>query len=88
MTVTFLGYIGSITGVRKRRHTAVTVKDLLNELLQEHGEAWQERVFDGKGLVNGVVVMVNGTNVGRGQGLSTRLSKGDDVIFLPQFEGG
>lgn len=88
MTVTFLGFISRIAGTRQQRITASTVKDLLENLLNIHGTPWQEHVFDGKGLVNGVVIMVNGTNVGRIQGLSTTLSPGDEVILLPQFEGG
>jgi len=88
MRVSFLGYISKIAGRREQRVTASSVRDLLGSLLRVHGTAWREQVFDGHGLVNGVVVMVNGTNVSRLQGLSTRLSPGDEVLLLPQFEGG
>ena len=88
MTVAFFGFISKIAGRRHQRLSASTVKDLLETLLHVHGTAWREHVFDGRGLVNGVVVMVNGTNVVRLQGLSTALSSGDEVVLLPQFEGG
>jgi MoaD family protein len=88
MTVTFLGYISRIAGIRQQALDASTVENLLDTLLRIHGTPWREHVFDGHSLVNGVVVMVNGTNVSRLRGLSTRLSSGDEVVLLPQFEGG
>ncbi|MEW6440169.1 MAG: MoaD/ThiS family protein [bacterium] len=88
MIVTFLGSISRITGVRKKGATAASVRELLEGLLQEHGRDWRDQVFDGQNLVDGVSVVVNGTNVGRIQGLSTPLSSGDEIVLLPLFEGG
>jgi len=88
MTVRFLGSIGRITGVQTERLTASSVRELLERLLLQHGQVWRDHVFDGRDLINGVAVVVNGLNVGRIQGLSTPLSTGDEVVLLPLFEGG
>lgn len=88
MTVTFLGAIGKITGVRTQAASASSVRELLDELLKRHGQDWREQVFDGTDLAHGVTVVVNGMNVGRIQGLSTPLQPGDQIVLLPPFEGG
>ena len=88
MTVRFLGSIGRIAGVQTESLTASSVRELLERLLHQHGQEWRDHVFDGRDLIHGVAVVVNGLNVGRIQGLSTPLSTGDEVTLLPLFEGG
>mgnify|MGYP000339064409 FL=1 len=88
MTVTFLGAIGRITGVRTQTASASNVRELLEELLRRHGQEWREQVFDGTDLAHGVTVVVNGLNVGTVQGLSTPLQPGDQIVLFPPFEGG
>lgn len=88
MTVTFLGAIRTITGVRTQTASASNVRELLEDLLKRHGQDWREQVFDGTDLVHGVTVVVNGMNVGTVQGLSTPLQPGDQIVLLPPFEGG
>ena len=88
MTVGFLGAIRQITGVRERTLAAPTVGALLTSLLQLYGDSWKERVFDGEGLISGVVVTVNGINIQSIQGVSTPLSGEDRVDIFPMFEGG
>ena len=88
MTVGFLGAIRQITGVREQVLAAPTVEELLTSLLELYGDSWREQVFDGKGLVSGVVVMVNGINVQKMQGYATPLSPQDRIDIFPMFEGG
>ena len=88
MTVSFLGAVRQITGVREQAFTAPTVEALLTSLLRTYGDSWKERVFDGKDLIAGVVVMVNGINIHQIQGYSTPLSMGDRIDIFPVFEGG
>ncbi len=87
-TVTFVGYIRKIAGVRQQYVAAPDVKGLLEKLSELYGTKWRRMVFDGHGLVNGITIMVNGTSIHRLKGLATELHSGDEVIFLPQFEGG
>jgi MoaD family protein len=88
MTVGFLGAISQITGVREKRLAAPTVEALLASLLSLYGDSWKERVFDGKDLVAGVIVTVNGINIQQMGGYSTPLSSGDRIDIFPVFEGG
>jgi len=88
MTVGFLGAIRQITGVRQKSVAAPTVEALLSSLLSTYGDSWKERVFDGKDLVSGVVVTVNGINIQRIRGYSTPLSAEDRIDIFPMFEGG
>jgi len=88
MTVGFLGAIRQITGVRERKLAAPTVEAMLSSLLSLYGDSWKEQVFDGKDLISGVVVMVNGINIQQIQGYSTPLSANDRIDIFPMFEGG
>ena len=88
MTVGFLGAIRQITGVREQKLAAPTVEELLSSLLKLYGDSWKEQVFDGEGLISGVVVMVNGTNIQKIKGFSTPLSAEDRIDIFPMFEGG
>ncbi len=67
---------------------AATVGELLASLLEAYGPAWGSRVFDGRALVPGVVVMVNGINIDRMEGFSTPLGPEDRVDIFPFFDGG
>jgi MoaD family protein len=88
MTVGFLGAIRQITGVPEQDLSAPNVEALLSSLLHLYGDSWREQVFDGKGLISGVVVMVNGINIQKIQGYSTPLSPQDRIDIFPMFEGG
>jgi len=88
MTIGFLGAIRQITGTSEQRLVAPTVEALLSCLLRLYGDSWKERVFDGKDLISGVVVMVNGVNIQQIQGYSTPLSAEDRIDIFPMFEGG
>jgi MoaD family protein len=88
MTVGFLGAIRQITGVREKSVAAPTVAVLLSSLLSTYGDSWKERVFDGKDLISGVVVTVNGINIQQISGYSTPLSSDDRIDIFPMFEGG
>jgi sulfur-carrier protein len=89
MTVSFHGAIRTITGIREEagaRHP--TVRGMLESFMERYGEPWRERVFDGRGLTQDVVVMVNGLNIKEIHGLSTPLVSGDRIDIFPMFEGG
>jgi molybdopterin converting factor small subunit len=88
MTIGFLGAISQITGVREKNFVAPTVETLLASLLSLYGDAWKERVFDGKDLIAGVIVTVNGINIQQMDGDSTPLSSEDRIDIFPMFEGG
>lgn len=88
MTVRFLGGIREITGVREKTFAAPTVEALLASLLSIYGDSWKEQVFDGKDLVGGVIVTVNGINIQQIRGYSTPLGAKDRIDIFPMFEGG
>ncbi len=88
MTVSFLGALRRITETREQSMAASTIKELLNSLLHKYGMAWQEQVFDGKSLTDGVVVMLNGINIHQIEGLATPLSRDDQIAIFPMFDGG
>jgi len=88
MTVSFLGGIREITGVREKKLAAPTVEALLASLLRIYGDSWKEQVFDGKDLIAGVIVTVNGINIHQIQGFSTTLGAQDRIDIFPMFEGG
>ena len=67
---------------------APTVEELLSSLLDLYGDSWKEQVFDGEGLISGVVIMVNGINIQKIQGYSTPLSAEDRIDIFPMFEVG
>jgi len=89
MTVGFLGAIRQITGVSEQKVAApTTVEALLFSLLELYGDSWKEQVFNGEGLISGVVVLVNGINIQKIEGFSTPLSTEDRIDIFPMFEGG
>ena len=88
MKVGFLGAIRRITGLREQDLAAPTIHELLASLLNLYGDSWKEQVFDGRVLLSGVIVMVNGINIQKIHGTSTPLSPDDRIDIFPMFEGG
>jgi len=88
MTVSFMGAIRTITGVREEPVSHENIREVMEALMVRYGKPWRERVFDGQGLSSGVTVLVNGLNIQEIQGLSTPLSSGDRIDIFPMFEGG
>jgi MoaD family protein len=89
MTVSFHGAIRKITGIREEAVPGhPNVHGMLESLMERYGEPWRERVFNGRGLTQDVVVMVNGLNIQAIDGLSTPLVSGDRIDIFPMFEGG
>lgn len=69
--------------------TALTVRELLNNLSIEFGDTFRKKLFDSKGELQGFVnVFVNNTDVRHLKDLDTDLKDGDEVLILPAVAGG
>jgi molybdopterin synthase sulfur carrier subunit len=65
-----------------------TVRELLRELSDRHGEPFRRRVFEGDGLSSTLIVFVNGQNVEHLRGIETALGPEDVVAIFPMIAGG
>ena len=66
-----------------------TVTTLLGLLHEKYGKEEGAKIFENKGSVGHVlVILVNGTDIRREEGLDTELHEGDVVVFMPVIAGG
>ena len=67
-----------------------TVRDLIEELHEEYGERFEVYLEDTekKVLRRDAVVVINGMNMVARQGIKTKLSKGDLIVFMIAAVGG
>jgi MoaD family protein len=85
MTVKYCSEIRRFTArnQEQRAKAAATVRALLEELADEYGAAFANRVFKSGCLSDTVLVFVNGRDVAHLSGLDTRLSAEDVVVISP-----
>ena len=67
-----------------------TVRDLVDELHEEYGERFEVYLEDTKDRVlrRDAVVVINGMNMVAREGMKTKLSKGDLIVFMIAAVGG
>jgi len=67
-----------------------TVSDLIDELHEEYGERFEVYLEDKEKRVlrRDAVVVINGMNMVARQGIKTKLSKGDLIVFMIAAVGG
>ncbi len=65
-----------------------SVRELLRELSDQHGDAFRRRVFEGDGISSTLIVFVNGQNVEHLRGIETPLRPEDVVAIFPMIAGG
>ena len=80
--VRFLGELRKAAGVATFGIDAHTVGELLEQLGRVMGPAFQEFVFEGARLQQGVEVLVNGRNISLLDGLKTVLAPFDQVTLF------
>lgn len=81
---------GDILGRRKISVTADTIRDLLENIRDEHEELSNELFEDEKNLElkDFVIVTVNGQRIEVLDGLDTQLKDNDSVAVFPPVAGG
>ncbi|MFX1484580.1 MAG: MoaD/ThiS family protein [Promethearchaeota archaeon] len=67
-----------------------TVRDLIKELHEEYGERFEVYLEDTENRIlrKDAVVVINGMNMVAKQGMKTKLSKGDLIVFMIAAVGG
>lgn len=67
-----------------------TVRDLVDELHEEYGERFEVYLEDTEKRVlrRDAVVVINGMNMVAREGMKTKLSKGDLIVFMIAAVGG
>jgi len=66
-----------------------TITTLLDILHQKYGKTEGARLFENKGSISNVlVILVNGADIRREDGLDTELHEGDVVVLMPVIAGG
>jgi MoaD family protein len=65
------------------------IRAVLQILHQKYGKEQGARIFDYHGALSPVlVILLNGTDIRRLDGVDTLLTNGDVVVFLPVIAGG
>lgn len=89
MKVKFFGNIRDITRTKEIQiKGAANVGQLLQELCDEYGKAFRDKVFRGNEITGEVIILVNGRNVYFTGGIDTALYKDDEVSIFPIVAGG
>jgi molybdopterin synthase sulfur carrier subunit len=90
MLVKYFADIRKLSGREQQQFNgaAPTVRELLEALSDQHGAAFRQRVFEGGGMSNTLIVFVNGSNVEHLAGIETTLGPDDVVAIFPMVAGG
>ncbi|MEX2727089.1 MAG: MoaD/ThiS family protein, partial [Candidatus Sigynarchaeum springense] len=90
-----LQFVSALAHFTKERQVDVelpaggTIATVLDILHQKYGKAEGARMFENKASISNVlVILVNGTDIRRENGLDTELHEGDVVVFMPVIAGG
>ena len=89
MIVKFYATLRDVTGSREKRVEGYeTVGELLKDLAKTYGRDFERLVLKGDGLVQGAMVLVNGTHIAHLQGFDTPLGKDSVIDVFPPVAGG
>ncbi len=91
-----LKYLGPVSLIAKKREEeleilpSANVHEMLRQLCSLYGKGFEDEVLQdgGEKLRSGTAITINGTVIGRLDGLGTKLKAGDTVALLPLFLGG
>ncbi|WP_069808186.1 MoaD/ThiS family protein [Vulcanisaeta thermophila] len=89
--VKFLASLYEVTKVLKTEldlPDGATIRDLIQAIDQRVSPNFSKVILDDGKLKDQYVILVNGRSVDFLNGLSTKLSNGDEVVFLPPAGGG
>ena len=94
VTIEYLGYIKQSLGLTQAENleikTNASVRDLLVQLAEKHGEPFKKSVYlpEDKDLQPHHILALNGLMVNLINGLDTKLKEGDRVTIMPVVTGG
>ena len=94
VTIDYLGYIKQTLGIAQAENVELeadaSVRDLLVQLAEKHGEPFKKAVYDPKdvGLKPYHIIAVNGLMINLLNSLDTKLKDGDRVAVMPVVTGG
>ncbi len=90
MLVKYFADIRKLSGREQQQYggAAPTVRRLLEGLSDQHGAAFQRRVFDGDAISSTLIVFVNGQNIEHLRGIETPVGPEDVVAIFPMIAGG
>ncbi|MGZ4850955.1 MAG: MoaD/ThiS family protein [Candidatus Bathyarchaeia archaeon] len=92
LTIKFIGSLRHISGKTQltvNYQESISLKDLLTKLSQELPEL--EKTFSDQQLNDSrsnSLILVNGREISVLDGLETKLSDGDEIVFVPVVHGG
>jgi molybdopterin synthase sulfur carrier subunit len=89
MKVKFFAYLRDYTKTMEIEiDSCLTLQELLVELCDRYGSNFKRKVFNGKGISNEIIILVNGRNIMHLQGIDTKLNKEDEISIFPVVAGG
>ena len=76
--------------LRTTDHTTMTVRHLLIQQAEKHGQPFRQRIYDTgtDELQPGIFMLLNGCHLARIGGLDAHLSRQDRLDILPVIEAG
>lgn len=90
--IRFMGPITDLIGKREldiQAHEGATLFDVFTEVERQYGESVSRKIIGPDGNFQSyVLVSVNGTDIRRLNGISTRLKDGDGILVALQIAGG
>jgi len=68
---------------------ASNVRELLNNLAENYGDSFKQKVLDSKGGPQAFVnIFINNTDIRHLKNAETPLNEGDEILILPAVAGG
>jgi MoaD family protein len=68
---------------------SLTIKDILERLIEKFGKDFEELVYQKKGELNKyLLVVLNEKDIRSVNGLATNVQDGDKITFIPAIAGG
>lgn len=87
--IRLFSFLRAAAGVPETPGQAGTVRELLDQLVQQFGEPLRRQLFTPGGeLRPDISILVNGRNIVFLDGLDTALAPGDEIALLPPAAGG
>ena len=92
VTIQAYASLGDILGSRNLKvfTSATTVEELVGFLAEQHGQSFRDKLMDSKAktLKGSFRILVNGRDIESLNGLETKISEGDKILFFPPVGGG
>ena len=93
ITIKFVGTLRNILNMKEVTafcEEDITIKEVLKKLVIKYGKKFEEEIMDlgTERIEPFLIIMVNGQNAIRLDGLSTKLKDGDILVIMPPITGG